>query len=119
MISLITWSFRSKQKQDKNKEQPETSQSANRCHPSPQQTGSDTSGGIVRESNQGSQLCQAADEEQPPGFRCHDCDGAISVSRCRWIKTHAHYIYFETQHVMILMSKYPNQIHIIYLFFLL
>ena len=87
IISLITWSFRSKQKQDKNKEQPETSQSANRCHPSPQQTGSDTSGGVVRESNQGSQLCQAADEEQPPGFRCHDCDGAISVSRCRWFKS--------------------------------
>lgn len=83
-ITAIYLFFRPEQEQDKNKEQPEVSQSAGWCHQSTQQTGSDTSRGAVRDSHQGTELCQAADEEQPAGFRCHDCDGTISLRRCRY-----------------------------------
>lgn len=83
-ITAIYLFFRPEQEQDKNKEQPEVSQSAGWCHQSTQQTGSDTSRGSVRDSHQGTQLCQAADEEQPAGFRCHDRDGTISLRRCRY-----------------------------------
>lgn len=84
ILQQFTYFFRPEQEQDKNKEQPEVSQSAGWCHQSTQQTGSDTSRGSVRDSHQGTELCQAADEEQPAGFRCHDRDGAISLRRCRY-----------------------------------